>query len=503
MSKMKQTTVTILLLFLCWSIAASQVTEHRMTEADVTYQDKFIEAKGYLIMDRADKAKDILLELYKDDKTNAAVATELVDLYAKLDDPERQFKYAKVAAENANGNPYHLQRYGDVSMAVGDYTQAVNTYTTLLISFPDSEEYTDKLAKAHLQMGEQTKAIAAFQNLEKRIGVTKDVSRRKFEIYDLAGDKKAALAELQALADAVPSLTTLHNLAKYNEKLGKVAQARKVYEQILELDINDTKANIALMGSANEPTDDSKYLRALAPIIENENLPIDSKVLELVPYVQKLADANDIELAASLTELGHRLVAIHPKEAKSHALLADVLYMKGETTDAIKAYERTLQLDNSVYTVWEQLLYAYMEVGMQDKLLITAEEVVDLFPNKSRAYYLYGTALTTAKKYTDAQDYLSDGVLIAGKNIPVKSDMLAALAIVQQRLANTTKAIETVNKALDISQNKNPTALEAKGDILMLQGQKEEALSYWQQAQAAGSSNTSLAEKITQQRVID
>jgi len=501
MSIIKQTLAGVLLLSLSHTAAFSQSDPDRLTEADVAYQDKFIEAKGYLIMDRPDKAESLLTELYKEDKTNASVALELVDLYTKLNDADRKYKYAKVAANNAEGNLHYIHKYGEVCLEVGDYAEAVTAFEKLVKTDPSSEEYTDQLAKAYLQLGDRAKAVTAYNNLEKVIGISQNVSRRKFEIYDLADDKQSALRELKNLAAAMPdNLSALHTLASYHKKLGNTAEATNVYKQILEVDLNDTKANIELMGSAEKPENESNYLRALAPIIENQSLSVDNKALELIPYIQKLATSPDEDLGSALTELGHRLVAAHPTEAKSHALLGDVLYLTGNTGDAIKKYERTLELDDSVYSVWEQLMYAYLTTGDMDALAKTTEEAVDLFPNKASAYYLYGKSLRNAKKYDDAIDYLSDGILVAGRDVQAKSDIMAELAVTYQLAGSIDKASSSIEKALQLTNNANPTVLEAHGDVLALQGDTAAALKAWTAAKQAGASSTSLTRKISEKQ---
>lgn len=502
MSIKKYTLPTAILLALSYSAAICQSNADRLSEGDVAYQDKFIEAKGYLIMDRPDKAEDILVNLYKEDKTNASVALELVELYAKLNDADRQYKYAKIAAKNAQGNLHYIHRYGEVCLEVGDYPEAVAAFESLVQSYPSSEQYTDQLAKAYLQLGERDKAINAYNSLEKVIGVSQDVSRRKFEIFELADDKQSALAELEHLAAATPdNLSALHKLASYHKKLGNSDKALNVYKQILQVDVNDTKANIELMGSAEKPENESNYLRALAPIIENQSLSVDNKVLELIPYVQKLAASPDAELNSALTELGHRLVAAHPAEAKSHALLADVLYLGGNIRDAIKKYERTLELDDSVYSVWEQLMYAYLATGDLQSLSKTAEEAVDLFPNQANAYYFHGKSLRADRKFNEAIDYLSDGILVAGKDLLTKTDLLSELALNHQLAGNPDKASTTIEKALQLSSNANPTALEAKGDILALQGDANGAVQAWVAAQNSGANSEALAHKISQKKL--
>jgi len=458
----------------------------RMSEEDIIYQDKFIEAKGYLLLDRADKSEEILKDLYKEKRNNPAVALELAILYRQLDDPMQEYKYAKVAADNASGNIFILEKYSDICMRLEKYNEAATALKQIVKIEPSSEKYSDKLATALIKHGESDEAINVYNELEKQIGITQDVSRRKFELYDLMGKSKPAIQELEKLVDAFPeNLASLHKLAAYHDQLGDKSKAKLVYEKILAIDVNDTKANIALMGSADNIENEGNYLRALAPIIENKEIHLDNKILELIPYVQKIGTPSaDPELAPALVELSHRLLAIHPKEAKGHAIQGDIFFLSGNTKDAIKSYNKTLSIKDNVYNVWEQLMYAYQEVGDYNSLRERAEGAIDYFPNKPTAFYFYGLSSRKLNKLDDAISYLDEGVLIAGKNIVIKSNILSELALAYLANRNEEKATNAAEKALELSQSQNPNALEAMGDILTKKGDQKAAKEYYNKAKA-------------------
>lgn len=476
---------------------------HQYSEEEVKKEDKYLEALSLLLTQQPEKAEPILIDLYKDDRSNASVAMALSQTYEMLEDPANQHRYAKTAAENAPSNEHILKTYGEVSLTVAKYAEAVTVFAKLAKDHPQSEEYTDLLATAHLYLNEYKEAIAAYNRLQSAIGIKEDISRRKFEVYEIINDQKAAVRELEALTEAQPyNVDALHILASYHEKMGNAAAAKEVYKDILAVDINDTKANVALMSTKPEQATDGNYLRALAPIIDNANIPVDAKVLELIPYVEKLNETADEQLSGALIELAQRLVANHPKEAKSHAIHGDILFLTGNTRDAIRAYEKTLSLDNSVYAVWEQLMYAYLAQGRTEDVTTRGEMAIDLFPNEASAYYLYGIGARKTKQYIDAIDLLSEGVLVAGRDIYHKSNLLAELSLCYQLKGDEKDATKTIAKALDISKGENPVAQERQGDVLILQGDTDGALSAWKLAARLADSSL-LQEKITNKRYID
>ena len=479
------------------SLGVSSQEDIRMSEEDIAYQDKFIEAKGYILLDKPEKSEDLLVSLYREDRTNVAVALELATLYDKLDDPANRHRYAKVAADNASDNVYVLDKYGLVCLDIGKYDEAASAYKRALVLKPESEEYTDKLATALMKEGSYLAAIDAYNDLQALIGISQDVTRRKFELYDLIGERQKAIEELEALISAQPkNLEALHTLAKYYNKIGDEKNSKQTYQKILAVDINDTKANIELMGDADAPEHDDNYLRALSPIIENKDIPLDNKVLELMQFVQKYANTGDPALGSALTEVAQTVVANYPSEAKSHALLGDVLFLSGKYGDAIKSYEKTLTINDNVYPVWEQLMYALVEVKDYPSLLERSHTAVDLFPNKATAFLFQGIALKEEGNYEEAISYLEEGQLIAGKNHHLKSDILTELASTLLLVNKLDKAEKTIDKALNYSDSKNPTALEVKGDILADKGDGKLAQKYWTMAKNAGSTSETLIQKL-------
>ena len=311
------------------------------TEDEIAIQDKFVEAKKYTLIGRFEKSEEILKQLYKDDRKNPVIAMELSKIYGYLEDPYNEYKYAKTAFDNDAKNEYVKVNYANICIDQEKYAEAIPALQQLVSANKRSEAYTDKLATAHLQSNNAESALTAYSNLEALIGVTENVSRRKYEIFEILGKKNKALKELEKLSNAFPlEIRFMHNLASYYTKLGKEEKAIGVYKKILDMDINDPTANMAITAASTGGGDDNNYLRSLSPIIENKAIPVDRKILELVPYVDQLNTTYDQELADALIMLSDKITVIHPKEAKSHALHGDILLASNRPKDAAKAYEK-------------------------------------------------------------------------------------------------------------------------------------------------------------------
>ena len=116
--------------------------------------------------------------------------------------------------------------------------------------------------------------------------------------------------------------------------------------------------------------------------------------------------------------------------------------------------KKTLSINDRVYLVWEGLMESYSETKNYQNLLKIATEALDLYPNKASAYMYYGRANTFTKNYTEAIDLLNEGILVSGKDLYNKSNILAELGRAYSYENNFEAADENISKALKMSDNK-------------------------------------------------
>ncbi|NJL74268.1 MAG: hypothetical protein HC892_03705 [Saprospiraceae bacterium] len=133
--------------------------------------------------------------------------------------------------------------------------------------------------------------------------------------------------------------------------------------------------------------------------------------------MQKVVNNSDKALAEETLPLAVALMEAHPQEAKAYAVYADLLYHSGQRQAARKAYENTIELDESVYTVWEQLLYILQEERDFAALKKTSETALELFPNQTHIYLMNGLALHELDLKEEAVEILQEALLVAGNNI--------------------------------------------------------------------------------------
>jgi len=283
------------------------------------------------------------------------------------------------------------------------------------------------------------------------------------------------------LANAFPSDTRyLNNLASYYTEIGKSKDAKKIYQQVKQLDPSNPTANMALSGKANDKTE-AGFLQSINALILQSDIDIDKKIMELIPYVSSIAKLDE-QAQANLFNNLEALETTHQDDAKAYAIYGDAYMGLNMLEKAISKYQHSLQKTKRVFPVWQQLMYALEETKDYTQLATTAEQALNYYPNQPLCYYFLGASysaqieeklskeelfmrgMTESKwkksrgpLYTEAIDNFEEAMLMSGKNKTLKYRIAFAAAQASYNYGDYKKASAWATKALNQELNiKNP-----------------------------------------------
>jgi tetratricopeptide (TPR) repeat protein len=527
----------------------NQAQAIRISEAEVQLQDKYLAAIVQQQIGKLEGAAKLYLEVLDKNPKCDGCAFQLSRLYDNMGDNQKAIDYAKKAALLDAKNKWYQIQLAETLEKIGKDKDAVDVYRGLIekngFETGLSEEMYFRLAHAYVRISEPAKAIKVLEELEKKTGIDEDITDKKRLTYEVMNDPKKAALELKKLADAYPQVIGYqHQAAEYYLKLGDKATANNFYQRILKNDPNDSKARMALAAkqapsvSNASASAEVNYLNSLKDIFQKPAINIDEKIKTILPYAQKIAEGNDKALAAAGLQLAEILETAHPSEAKSYALLGDMLYHNGRPQEALAKYKKCLELNKSIYAVWEQKMYTEDELGLYDDLVKTSETASDLFPNQASAFYFNGVANEKKAQYDAAIASLEQAILMSAKKPPLKLDALVLLGVTYAkskryiqsdktfeealklnsqspiamiRYANALvgreglgdKAKQLADAALKIDQESDPSVLEGFGDYLYKSGDKSKAVTYWQKAKERGAKSSILDKKIVEKAFIE
>lgn len=424
---------------LCLSFAVilqinSSFCQKRYSEEDVNLQKMFIDATREKILGNYENAIGLLKQILKEDKDNHVAFYELARMYDAIGEGNKAISTAKKAIDQAPQNIWYQRFLADIYQKIGKNKDAAKVYETLVKLDPGNDFYYSRWAYFLVRANEIEKAVKVYDALEKQVGINEDVIRRKHTLYLGIGDNKKAAKELERLIKAFPNQTRFqHLLASFYEQIGETSKAKGIYREILKLDPQDSKAQLAMAGASRSKSNDVKYLESLKPIFLRQDVNIDLKIGKILPFINKVAETGDQSLATASLELTKILEATHPDQAKAFSASGDLLYHSGQKEAALEKYKKTLDLDDSVFLVWEQMMAIYQEQKNYNHLLKLTNEALDIFPNKAIIYYYNGVANKELKQYKDAQDALEQGSLMVGKNLQLRTEFDRLLEVVRKQ----------------------------------------------------------------------
>ena len=471
-------TTIIIMFWILLTVPALAQPDNRPSVATVEMEGWFIEAKKEVLLENYEEALAIYLSILKKDKKNATALYELAKVYEKLGRRVDAKSNAKKAFENDPTIEWYGLYYADFLKEDGDWKTAADVYSAVIQANPQKVEYYYEKAYFLLMFKDVEAALEVYDLLEQQIGVDERASQQKHRIYDIMGNTSEAVKALEDLITAFPTESQYyHNLAQYFESKGKISQAQEVYKRALKVNPEDPVASIAIAENQKSEGNEAAYLTGLQPLFSKSEVGIDVKVKELYPYISKLPDLEP-SVSAALLELSKTMTVAHPTNPKAFAIYADILYYSGNPTEALKQYKKTLELDNSVYSVWEQTLIAAEALGLFEELVTISENAMDYFPNQSFIFLMNGVGNNRVGAYEDAIDALEQAMMMSGRDEAMQVKVYAETGVSYFWLGNAESFNDNFESALAIDAD-NVMTLNNYSYYLALQGNdlaKAEAL---------------------------
>jgi len=423
----------------------------QVDELEVLTQKTFIEAKQQKLLGNFQEAISLYREVLKQDKENAAAYFELARIHDTLNQGFDALKAVQAAIKMDPDNDWYKKYQADLYQKTGKNQEAAEVYAQLASKHPENEYYYLKWAYFLVKANDINKALKVYDQLENRIGINEEIIRRKHSLYLGTGNNKKAAKELKRLVEAFPSDTEyMHLLADFYTQTGEQDAAKKVFAQILKTDPGDSKAQMAMAGKNIKNEDDIQYLNSLKTVFSLEDIDLDLKIGKLIPFITKVAETGDVELAETTLQLADFLEKKHPNEAKVFAVKGDLFYHTGRLGEAKVMYQKTLELDDSVFLVWQQLLYIFLEKKDFISLEQTAEQAIDVFPNKSIFHFMSGLGLLEQAKPEKAIDAFETGLMMSNRVPQLKHDILVRLGQAYAAIDSPEQSDEAFDNALKI-----------------------------------------------------
>ncbi len=402
----------------------------RYSEAEAFEEEKFISASTLRLANRPKEAIPILQGLIKENKSEPAFYYELARTYYLDKQMDEALMNATKSVSLAPANLYYRIFEAEILEKQGNAEMAAVKYEDIIAKHPRVEEYYLKLSKLYNASGNSKKAVETFDRMASKLGTSEEIMFRKFQTQMDMEDKAGAIKTLEESIKLYPdNLQFKNTLASVFKNNGREEDAKKLYDEVLAADPENVRANIALAEGLKKDKQDGKYLNSIASIIENPQISIDSKIGEILPFVNKYIETQDSSLVQPLAKIAGQLAKAHPQEAKAWAVAGDIRLHLGMYSEALSAYDEALKLTQKVYSVFEQKMLLLTYLKRYETLVIFCNEALDIYPNQINNFINLAFAQLKLGHPDQAISTLSTAELMTGNNHPQSAVIHAMLAI--------------------------------------------------------------------------
>ncbi len=392
---------------------------------------------------------------------------ELAHIFENSQEKGLALEYAGKAVKLDPENYWYRVLYAHSLQKSGNSNEAIKQYQILIEKNGGNVDLYFDLAGMQLYSGKYKESIESFNEIEKQIGITEEISIQKEKIYVKMGDVDKAANEVQQLINEYPEelkyQVLLADLYLANDLHDK---AFEVYQEILEKDPQNPYANLSLYDYYKSKGEDKKASEALKKAFASTDLDVDTKVKILLSFYSATG-----ELKKEALELNKILIKTHPKEAKAYTIYADFLYQDKKLEGAKENYLKALEYDNSKLPIWNQLIFIESELQDNEALLRDSKAAIDLFPNQPLFYFFYGATNLQKKEFKEAIEYLTIGKDYVIENPALLAQFYANLGDGHNGLKQYEKSDEAYEEALKI-EPKNIYVLNNYSYYLSLREEK-------------------------------
>jgi len=434
----------------------------------------FLDANKEKIIGNHSKAALLFAECIRRNPDDDASYYELASLLAMDKKYDDALIFAQKAVSINPKNEWYLLLLAELHSAKKQIKDAAGIYENLIKKYPSKLDYYYDLASLYLYSRKYKEAINVYNRLEKIIGVNEELCLQKQSVYLYTNNLKGAIQEIQKLIKAFPSESKykilLADLYMDNEQGGK---AFMLYEEVLKIDPKNTEVNLALADYYRSIGKTDLFFEQLKLAFLNPMVDIDSKVKILLSYftvTDKVSNAEMLEQAYGLLDL---LVQVHPYDAISYSMYADFLSRDNKNAEARDMFLKVVELDNSRYLVWEQLLVLESDMRNYTSLDTLSSKALELFPEQALLYLFSGFSNYMLKNYAKSIDIFTKGLQYAVFNEKLMAEFYMYLGDSYNHLKNYAESDAAYENALKRDPN-NILVLNNYSYYLAVRGEKLE-----------------------------
>ena len=412
----------ILLTLYCSVLTSLAQTNQR------TFDQFFMEAMIQRQKGNNDAAFDLLRHCQELNPDAPEVYFFLGQYYSLLKDSEKTLECVKRAAALDPESEIYMETLAQSYVHQQDYASAIPVLEGIYARNKDREDILEMLFQLYQQVEDYEHAVGVLNRMETVDGKSERLSLAKREIYSRMGDKKAAVAEMEALAKQFPN--DLNYLAMYGESLmmnGQTKKALNTYHQVLDQEPDNNRVLMSLRTYYQSQGEKAVADSLTERVLLNKNATSEEKVHLLRQEIASSEISGDTTRVLTLFK---KILAQPQTEVDMAFFCASYMSAKKMPKDSIRpVLEQVLKIAPDQAAARLQLVgYAWEDEDL-DRVIALCQDARQYNPDEMAFYYYQGIAYYKRDQLDDALSAFQNGIdVIADDSDPyIVSDFYAVM----------------------------------------------------------------------------
>ncbi|MCL2027646.1 MAG: tetratricopeptide repeat protein [Bacteroidales bacterium] len=475
----------------------SRFTQNQQMSID----NAFLEGVKRMMIEDYGTALDVFFDVLKMDNQHAAANFQI----SRIRLLQNQLNDAEIHAERAwrlsQDNKFYIEHLASIYRHNHKFPQALNSYQQLIELDPKNEdEYRLEMAELYLLLRRPAEALRILDQIEKKRGVSEELSMQKIRIYQILGQENNMRNELQKLIREFPNMPAYWAiLAELNLQTGRLAEASENLQKILSLEPENPMILIMyadFLRQTDRFDEACEYYRKVVEIDPSQYL-----VWEAVLF----CNMNSLDSPEFIAD-AQKALELFPEQPLPYYILGIGYNYNKDYEMAMQYFEQAVPLaqSNAILSasIYGALGDVYHQLENYKKSDDNYRKALKIEPNDDLVLNNFSYYLSLRKENLDEAERMSRSVVQRNPNNPTYLDTFAWVLYQQGKYAEAKAVMEL---ALKNGGDDQAILLEHYGDILYKTNEKELALEYWKKAQNLDDSSVSefLNEKINTQTLIE
>ncbi len=487
-----------------WVSAQKGKESKQKRQNEIKAEYRTIKGMGKFLLEDYDEALKLFKEALQFSPDNAGIHFKIAETYFLQGVKSQAAVHVIKAIELDDDNESYYVLLANIRKSELRPSLAIMAYEKLLKKRPELADYYFELAELYSTLGNSyyqqkmelalsgnakkgkgakklkkleemtdeyfNKALFALNQIEKKYGITEEVTTNKQLILMRQDKMEEAYKEGERLIEAHPDEPV------YQIFQAELFQSNKEYERAVELLTKTTenhprygKANLLLYDLYKELDRDDLAIEQLKKAFQDPDVGVPEKASKLNPFLLSISQGNNKEIA---TELVNTLAEVHKDDPHALSVQGDFYRLIKDSQKARDTYQKVIELDKNNLSVWEKLVAYDLDINDHDRLIEHTEEALELFPNQPTLWLYNGIGYSYKKEYEKSISALEYGRNLAS-DLNMKNTFNAQLGDIYNDAKEYEKSDAAYEAVLSVDPN-DPHVLNNYSYFLSLRGEKLE-----------------------------